>query len=406
MLTFKILKQYKNKKARVGEIHTAHGVIQTPIFVPVGTQATVKSLTPDELKEIGVQLFFGNTYHLHLRPGEDIIEKLGGLGKFQSWKGSTITDSGGFQVFSLGRTNSVSDAVERQAGKENKSSTQRGKELDEPQLVKITEEGVLFRSHLDGTQHMFTPEQSIAIQRKIGADIVLSFDQCSAYPISYDEAKADMERTHRWAARSLVAFQRQGLFQQSLYGIVQGSTFRDLRKESAHFISKHSFDGIAIGGVSVGESKQEMINAMDWSIPFLPEGKPRHLLGVGDVDDIFEAIERGVDTLDCVTPSRLGRVGIIFVSPPIGNLKNRFRYDISKVLYAQSKQPLDINCRCYVCKTFTQAYIHHLFRAKELLAYRLATYHNTFFMISLSKEIRESLLKDTFEKLKETWLQK
>lgn len=418
MITFKILKQDKNKKARVGEIHTPHGIIETPIFVPVGTQATVKSLTPDDLQQIGVQIFFGNTYHLHLRPGEDTIEKLGGLAKFQNWKGATITDSGGFQVFSLAnlsqsRVSSSKTGIskEDEVTLENSSNSKLGKsneqipqQLESPKLVKITEDGVLFKSHLDGTQHMFSPEQSIAIQKKIGADIVLSLDQCSTYPIAYDEAKANMERTHRWAVRSLSSFQKPGPFSQALYGIVQGSVFRDLRKKSAQFISALNFDGIAIGGVSVGESKSEMVNALDWTTPFLPDNKPRHLLGVGDVDDIFEVIGRGVDTFDCVTPSRLGRVGIIFTHPPTGSPTNRFRYDINKALYSQSNNPLDTECDCYVCQNYTQGYIHHLFRAHELLAYRLATYHNIFFLIHLSKQIRQALLDDKFEKMKKEWL--
>ncbi|HSW98057.1 MAG TPA: tRNA guanosine(34) transglycosylase Tgt [Candidatus Saccharimonadales bacterium] len=389
MINFNIVHKDKKSRARVGELHTPHGIVETPAFVPVGTQATVKSLTPDDLKTIGVQILFGNTYHLHLRPGEEIVEQFGGLGKFMRWPGVTMTDSGGFQVFSLAK---------------KALGTVTHDDDSEAKLVKITEDGVIFRSHLDGSKHTFTPEQSIAIQKSIGADIILAFDQCTTYPITHENAKADMARTHRWAIRSLEAFQKPGEFDQALYGIVQGSIFEDLRKESAEFIAAHNFDGIAIGGVSVGETKKEMQEAVDRSVPFLPEDKVRHLLGIGDVDDIFEIVERGIDTFDCVTPSRLGRVGHIFVHPPEGSVQNRFRYDVTKSQFSRSSDPLSHGCACYVCQTYTRGYIHHLFRAKELLAYRLATYHNIHFIINLTKKIRKSLVENTFFALKEHWL--
>ena len=408
MITFKTIHQDKHSRARVGELHTPHGVIETPAFVPVGTQATVKSLTPQELQTIGVQILFGNTYHLHLRPGEETVEEFDGLGKFMSWEGVTMTDSGGFQVFSLARDKKFG-ADKRIAGA--RQLDRRGDDVldndvipdEDANLVKITEDGVVFRSHLDGSKHTFTPEQSIAIQKKLGADIILAFDQCTTYPITHENAKADMERTHRWAMRSMEAFTKSGRFQQALYGIVQGSIFEDLRKESAQFIASHNFDGIAIGGVSVGESKQEMQEAVDRTVPFLPDGKVRHLLGIGDVDDIFEIIERGIDTFDCVTPSRLGRVGHIFVHPPEGSVQNRFRYDLTKSQHSRSTEPLSKECDCYVCQTFTRGYIHHLFRAKELLAYRLATYHNIYFIIRLAKQIRKSLLEESYLNLKSKW---
>lgn len=397
MITFKTIYQDKKTRARVGQLQTAHGIVETPAFVPVGTQATVKSLTPDDLKAIGVQILFGNTYHLHLRPGEDIVESFGGLGKFMGWKGITMTDSGGFQVFSLARDKKFGG-----------NGHLHGNDVLIPEekadLVKITEDGVVFKSHLDGSMHTFTPETSIAIQKKLGADIILAFDQCTTYPITHESAKADMDRTHRWALRSLEAFQKKGKFDQALYGIIQGSIFENLRKESAKFITTHNFDGIAIGGVSVGESKREMQQAVDWVVPLLPDDKVRHLLGIGDVDDIFEIIERGMDTFDCVTPSRLGRVGHIFVYPPEGNMQNRFRLDITKSVFAKDQQPLSKNCSCYVCQNFTRGYVQHLFRAKELLAYRLATYHNVHFIITLTKQIRQSLLDGKFEAMKKEWL--
>lgn len=440
MISFNILQKDKHTKARVGQLITPHGIVETPAFVPVGTQATVKSLTPQDLRTIGVQILFGNTYHLHLRPGENIVERFGGLGKFMGWNGVTMTDSGGFQVFSLARDKKFRDqnikvnlSLRGGTTKQSRGDVEVLDKIAAPvselvrndvvkmgdekaDLVKITEDGVIFRSHLDGSRHMFTSEQSIAIQKKLGADIILAFDQCTTHPITYKSAKADMERTHRWAIRSLEAFRRgkgevlrvkkkMFSFEQALYGIIQGSIFEDLRKESAQFIASHNFDGIAIGGVSVGESKKEMREAVDRTVPFLPDDKVRHLLGIGDVDDIFEIIERGIDTFDCVTPSRLGRVGHIFVHPPQGCIQNRFRYDLIKSQYSRSTEPLSKDCDCYVCHTFTRGYIHHLFRAKELLAYRLATYHNIYFITQLTMKIREALLEDRFTEMKANWLQ-
>lgn len=394
---FEIIKKDKKSKARVGKITTAHGIINTPAFVAVGTQGTVKGLSPKDLQETGTQILFGNTYHLHLRPGEDIIKNFGGLGKFMSWKGPTITDSGGFQVFSLGQV--------------TMKLTEEG-EGTEVKLVNITDEGVMFRSHIDGSKHMFTPEISIEIQKKLGADLILAFDECAPQPSTYEYTKEAMERTHKWAMRSLKASQGKQChpWQQALYGIIQGGVFQDLREESAKFISNlalsgtEGFDGIAIGGVAVGESKKEMREAVDWSYPFLPENKPRHLLGIGEVDDIFDVIERGMDTFDCVIPTRFGRYGIVFISPPVGNLNNRFRIDLNKVAFSKDQSPIDKGCLCSVCQNFTRGYLHHLFRANELLAYRLASYHNMFFINNLVKEIRESLLEDRFVQMKKEWL--
>ncbi len=388
--SFKIIKSDPKTRARVGEIKTAHGIIKTPAFVPVGTKATVKGLTPQDLKEAEVQLLFGNTYHLHLRPGEDLIKDFGGLGKFMSWDGPTITDSGGFQVFSLGQVKI--------------KLTEEG-EGTEVNVVNIKDDGVMFRSHIDGSKHLFTPEISIEIQKKLGADLILAFDECAPHPSTHEYTKEAMERTHKWAVRSLKAskLKQYHPWQQALYGIIQGGVYKDLREESAKFISALNFDGIAIGGVSVGESKKEMRQAIDWSSPFLPENKPRHLLGIGEIDDIFDVIERGMDTFDCVIPTRFGRYGIVFVSPPLGNLKNRFRIDLNKALYAKDKNSISKDCLCYVCKTFTRAYIHHLFRAQELLAYRLASYHNMFFINNLVKKIREAIIDDKSSSLKKQW---
>jgi queuine tRNA-ribosyltransferase len=388
---FEVFKKDKKSRARLGRITTAHGVIETPAFVPVGTKATVKGLTPQDLKEAQVQILFGNTYHLHLRPGEDTVRDFGGLAKFMSWNGPTITDSGGFQVFSLGQL--------------KMKLTEEG-EGTEVKVVNIKDDGVMFRSHIDGSEHLFTPEISIEIQKKIGADLILAFDECAPQPSDHKYTREAMERTHKWAIRSLEASKLKPYhpWQQALYGIIQGGVFKDLREESAKFISNLDFDGIAIGGVAVGESKKEMRQAVDWSYPFLPENKPRHLLGIGEIDDIFDVIERGMDTFDCVIPTRFGRYGIVFVDPPVGNLKNRFRIDLNKVLFSKDKNPISKNCNCYVCSNFTRGYIHHLFRAQELLAYRLASYHNMFFINNLVKKIRVSIRDENFQSFKEEWL--
>lgn len=389
--TFTVQAKDKKTHARAGVLKTPHGDIYTPTFTPVGTQATVKGLTPDDLKTIGAQLIFGNTYHLHLRPGEDVVKDLGGLGKFMSWDGQTITDSGGFQVFSLGQKKTVLFADD---------------EKTEVNIVRIKDDGVLFRSHHDGSAHEFTPEISIQIQKKLGADLILAFDECPPHPSTFTYTKEATDRTHRWSERSLKEFKNKKttFFEQSLYGIVQGGVFEDLRKDSAEFISSLPFDGIAIGGVAVGESKKEMRDVLKWVAPILPEGKPRHLLGIGEVDDIFDAVENGMDTFDCVIPTRFGRYGIALVSPPEGNIQNRFRLDITKFTYERDSGPLDATCDCSTCKNYTRAYINHLFRVKELLAYRLLSYHNVYFILNLTKKIREAIWEGNFAALKNEWL--
>lgn len=398
MPLFTILKKSKTSRARAGIIKTPHGEIETPCFTPVGTQATVKSLSPEELQEAGVQLLFGNTYHLHLRPGEDVIKDFGGLGKFMSWDGPTITDSGGFQVFSLGQKKFVTF--------ESGDATTKTKEGEEAQLVKITDDGVRFRSHIDGSLHVFTPEESIKIQKKLGADLILAFDECAPHPSTHEYTKKAMIRTHAWLLRSIKQYkEKKGTyFEQALYGIVQGGVYEDLRNESAKYIAEQEMFGMAIGGVAVGESKKEMRDALAWTYPFLPDEKPRHLLGIGEIDDIFDAIDCGMDTFDCVIPTRFGRYGIVFVSPPVGNVKNRFRLDLMKAVHARSKEPIDKDCRCYTCRNFTRGYLHHLLRSNEMLGYRLASLHNVFFVMHLTKQIRESILEDRFEKMKEKWL--
>ncbi len=376
--------------ARAGRFETEHGTVETPCFVPVGTQGTVKTLTPEDLEEIGVNILFGNTYHLHLRPGEEIVKKFGGLGKFMGWNGPTMTDSGGFQVFSLGQ--------KKKAVLEDDPETHVN-------LVKIEKDGVHFRSHIDGSAHFFTPEKSIEIQKKLGADLILAFDDCPPNPATHEQTKKATDHTNAWAERSLEAFRKKkGIFCQGLVGIIQGGVYQDLREASAKFISSLPFEGIAVGGVAVGETKDEMRAALKWVTPHLPKNKFRHLLGIGEVDDIFAAVENGIDMFDCVSPTRYGRTGTVFVSPPLGTVENKFKTDLRKKSFQKDTGPIDENCTCYACQNFTRGYIHHLLAAKEILGVHLASYHNVHFLINLVKNIRASILEGRFQEEKKKWL--
>lgn len=386
--SFKIVQKDKKIKARAGVIKTPHGDIETPMFVPVGTQATVKSLDPKVLKESGVQVVLANTYHLHLRPGEDIVKKFGGLAKFMSWNGPTMTDSGGFQVFSLGI------ALEHGVGK-----LLRDEEVEvRPRLNKITKEGVYFQSHIDGSKQFLSPETSIEIQEKIGADLIIGFDDLESPKHTYEETKQSLELTENWLLRSKKAHKNSS---QLLYGVTHGGTFRDLREKSAEFVNDN-FEAIALGGAH--KNKQNMHGIVEWTIAKISESKPRHMLGIGEVDDLFELIERGIDTFDCVVPTRLGRTGFFFIAPPLGSLKNRFRADIDKPQFVSDQKPLDPNCKCYTCQNFTRGYIHHLFRSRELLSYTLLSLHNVHFLVNLTKEIRAAILNDQFQQMKKDWL--
>ncbi|PIQ70270.1 tRNA guanosine(34) transglycosylase Tgt [Candidatus Shapirobacteria bacterium CG03_land_8_20_14_0_80_40_19] len=372
---FKITARDKKTQARIGIIYTAHGKIKTPAFVPVGTQASVKSLDNRDLAEIGSQLFFANTYHLYLRPGIEAIKRLGGLHSFTGWTKPLISDSAGFQVFSLNK-------------KENTS------------LVKIKEDGVSFRSHLDGSSHFFTPEKSIKVQIILGADIMIAFDECTFYPASHEYSLLAMERTHRWAVRSLKEAEKRHDV-QALYGVVQGGVYKDLRQNSAEYINGLPFEGTAIGGVSVGESKKEMVKVLDWTIPKLSPEKPRHLLGVGEISDIFELVQRGIDSFDCVMPTRLGRMGFCLTKI---KKDGEFLIDLNKSAFAFDEKPIEKDCKCFVCKSYCRAYLHHLFRTRELLAYRLASYHNLWFIERLVDNIREAIDRGEFLNLKKQWL--
>lgn len=414
---FKILAHDSVTSARAGIINTKHGSVFTPAFVPVGTQATVKSLTSDELNKLGVQLFFINTYHVYLRPGLMVIGKFNGLHRFANWNKPIITDSGGFQIFSLNNKKYINIALSESAVLDRPRFTKKLSKKEGPkdnifpddykpvgELVSINDNGVVFTSHWDGSKHHFNPEISIQIQKLLGADIVIAFDECAPYPTTYEYAKTAMRRTHNWADRSLQAFKKFSGSKQALYGVIQGGIYQDLRRQSAKYISAMDFDGIAIGGVSVGESKSQMADVLSWVCPVLPVSKPRHLLGVGEIDDIFCLVEHGIDTFDCVQPTRLARMGHLYVNKEIArdNLL-KFTIDITKKSYARDTGPINPGCACYACKNYSRAYLHHLFRVRELLAYRLSTIHNLHFILNLTLQIRNAILKGKYREFKKRW---
>ncbi len=386
--SFKVTAKDQKSQARTGVIHTPHGDIQTPAFVPVGTQATVKSLTPEDLQDLDVHLFFVNTYHMVMRPGIAVIKRFGGLHAFMHWDRPLITDSGGFQVFSLGA---------KRFARKNEDGQ------GEASLVRITDDGVTFNSHWDGKEHVFTAENSMQYQWDLGSDIHIAFDDCTPYPVTKKQAEKSMDRTHAWAKRSLdahTALAKKYDLYQALYGSIQGSVFEDLRIASTKFITRLPFDGFAIGGVAVGESKKDMASVLSWVMPLLPDNKPRHLLGVGEIDDIFTLVDAGVDTFDCVQATRLARMGHLFIK----NVKANFVFDITKKEYAEDTNPIDSNCQCYTCTHYSKGYLYHLFHVRELLAYRLATIHNIAFINNLVFSIRGAIAKGKYQQLKSQWM--
>ncbi|MDD5288846.1 MAG: tRNA guanosine(34) transglycosylase Tgt [Dehalococcoidales bacterium] len=352
-------------KARAGELTTLHGVVQTPVLCPVGTQGSVKTLTPDEVKDIGMMMILANTYHLYLRPGIPTIEKLGGLHKFMGWDGAILTDSGGFQVFSLSKLRQVND------------------------------EGVVFRSHIDGSQHTITPELAVQYQEALGSDIAMVLDEVPANDESRERVWTAMVRTHQWAARCLKAHKKQ---EQALFAIVQGGVFPDLRKQSAALLTSLGFDGYAIGGLSIGEPKSITFDITEQTTALLPSDKPRYLMGVGSPEDVVECVARGIDVFDCAMPTRVARNGGLYTRTG--------RVDIENAVFKEQESPVDTDCHCYTCRTFSAAYLHHLFRSKELLAYRLATIHNLAFMSNLVKSVRNTILDGTFDELRREFLSK
>ena len=362
MFEFEIEANDADSGARNGRFHTPHGMITTPVFAPVGTAATVKALRPSDLHQLGASLILSNTYHLYLRPGDELIQDLGGLHSFMGWNSPILTDSGGFQVFSLSDTR------------------------------KIDNDGVTFQSHLDGSYHRFTPEKSIAIQENLGADIIMAFDECPP-PDDYDYVKQSLNRTHLWLERCLAAKRRDD---QALFGIIQGGIFPDLRQSSAQFVTDCDLPGYAIGGLAVGETKTEMYSTLDILESLLPLHKPRYLMGVGAPEDIVQAVLRGVDIFDCVLPTRIARNGAALVKGGRINLRN--------AQFKQDKEPLTADCTCYTCTHFSRAYVRHLVQAKEILAHILLTIHNVHFLLDLMRQIREAIADGRFRTFAEQFL--
>jgi len=362
-VAFEITGSCPHSGARAGLLTTPHGAVPTPAFVPVGTQATVKSLSPEELSALGAKMVLGNTYHLYLRPGIEVVEKLGGLHRFMGWHGPLITDSGGYQVFSLARLRQVSD------------------------------DGVLFRSHIDGSEHFLTPELAIQFQEALGADIIMALDECPPYTSDLDAVKEATERTHHWAQRCQRRRERKD---QALFGIVQGGIFPELRRQSASFLTSLGFDGYAIGGLSLGEPKEVAKRVVADTMPLLPGDRPRYLMGVGSPEDLVEAVSLGVDIFDSALPTRIARNGGIFT--------HRGRVIIRNAHFRDWNGPIEKGCDCYTCRHFSAAYLHHLFRCKELLCYRLATLHNLRFVVRLMEEMREHILSGTFPAFRDSFL--
>jgi len=460
--------QSDRSKARLGEIHTSHGIIKTPAFVPVGTKGTIKTLLPSLIPQIGIQVAFVNTYHLVTHPGVDVIEKAGGIHAFTNFNIPLMSDSGGFQVFSLAKNNNArhhvlnpphpegAQAIGLKMMSSHDNNGQRKADIrgdEQPLVVKISDDGVKFRSAYDGQLIEFTPETSMEFQRKIGADLHMAFDECTYYPATHTYAEKAMKRTHEWLRRCIqnVKCQKSNIknknqnlkvklnnqpfnsvqgeqpttndyrpttidqqhFEfaqckpttndQYLYGIIQGGTYEDLRKKSAEFVVSQDVDGVAIGGVSVGETKAEMRDQVAWVADYLPKDKPVHLLGVGQIDDIIDLVKHGIDTFDCVEPTRLARMGTIYQCQMSNDKStNQFlkinnktiQIDINKTIYKADLSKLDSGCNCYVCAHFTKAYVHHLFKQREILGYNLATYHNLWVMERLMEKVRECIGND------------
>ena len=432
-MQFRIEKKLGNSLGRVGVLTTPHGEIKTPAFVAVGTKATVKSLNPEQVKDAGVQVVLGNTYHLYLQPGDEIVRDAGGIGKFMNWKGPTMTDSGGFQVFSLGAAYGKDISKITKITDPTLLIPERFDDSDAPRLAKIGQDGVSFKSHLDGSIHYITPEKSIQIQHNLGADIIFAFDECTSPTEDLKYQEEALERTHRWAERSLAEHIKLGgenlapllveegvgggdlkdhhlalkgtspqkggeEFSPALFGIVQGGRDESLRKKSAKIIAETNVDGKYFDGFGIGGSfaKEDMSSAVKWVNEILPEEKPRHLLGIGEPEDLFMGIENGVDLFDCVLPTRLGRNGTIYTkNGKIIITNTKFRNDFS---------PIEKDCECYTCKNYTKSYIAHLFHGKEMLAGTLASIHNLYFIVHLVDQIRQSILDDKFFEFKKEFL--
>ncbi|MFH1455259.1 MAG: tRNA guanosine(34) transglycosylase Tgt [bacterium] len=420
-INFKIEKKLKNKLGRAGIIETSHGIIETPAFVVVGTKATVKSLNPEQVKDAGAQVVLANTYHLYLQPGDEAVKKMGGLNKMMNWHGPSMTDSGGFQVFSLGAAYKKGISKVIQITDPSLLIPERFDDSDAPRLAKIGQDGVSFTSHLDGSVHYITPEKSIQTQHNLGADMIFAFDECTSPSEDLKYQEEAMERTHSWARRSLQEHLKlkaesqklkdknnhspnlandgeESLCGPALFGIVQGGREESLRKKSAKVISELEVDGKKFDGFGIGGSfaKEDMSTAVKWVNEILPEEKPRHLLGIGEPEDLFMGIENGVDLFDCVLPTRLGRNGTIYTSNgKIHIMNTEYRTDIN---------PIENDCECYTCKNYTKAYIAHLFHGKEMLGGTLASIHNIYFIVNLVKQIRQSIFDNKFDMYKKEFL--
>ena len=362
---FSLIKKDTVSSARLGKMTTAHGIVDTPAFMPVGTQATVKSLTPEQIRACGAQIILGNTYHLYLRPGHETIKKMGGLHKFMNWSGPILTDSGGFQVYSLGK------------------------------LRKITNDGVIFQSHIDGSKHLLTPQKALEIQEALGSDIMMCLDECTPYPATYAQTQKSLALTTQWAKLCKEAKTNS---EQALFGIVQGGTYLDLRRQAVQEILPVDFEGYALGGVSVGEPKEIMYAIAETITPLLPEDKPRYLMGVGTPEDIVYGVSCGIDMFDCVMPTRSARHGLLFTNSEKIVIKNaRFREDDA---------PIDETCDCYTCRNFSRAYLRHLYIAGEILAMVLNTIHNVHYYMRLLEQIRAALEENCFTQFKNTFMKK
>lgn len=364
VVNYELVAEDRKTGARAGLLHTPHGVFKTPMFMPVGTQATVKTVTPEELEDMGSQIILSNTYHLFLRPGTELIHEAGELHRFMNWNKGILTDSGGFQVFSLGA------------------------------MRKITEEGVYFRSFLDGSKQFLSPEISVRAQEDLGSDIAMAFDECIPYPADYEYARKSTERTTRWAKRCIKAHQRTD---RGIFGIIQGGMYKDLRKQSAMEISSLPFDGVAVGGLSVGEPHDLMYDILEETIQWMPKGKARYLMGVGTPDCLVEGVARGVDMFDCVFPTRVARNGMAMIHTGRMNMKNK--------QYERDFRPIEESCGCYTCRNYTRAYIRHLYKSEELLAFRLVTIHNLYFLLQFMRDMREAIVQGNFSEFREHFME-
>ena len=364
VVNYELVAEDRKTGARAGLLHTPHGVFKTPMFMPVGTQATVKTVTPEELEEMGAQIILSNTYHLFLRPGTELIHEAGELHRFMNWNKGILTDSGGFQVFSLGA------------------------------MRKITEEGVYFRSFLDGSKQFLSPEISIKAQEDLGSDIAMAFDECIPYPADYEYARQSTERTTRWAERCIKAHQRTD---RGIFGIIQGGMYKDLRKQSVMEISSLPFDGVAVGGLSVGEPHDLMYDILEETTQWMPKGKARYLMGVGTPDCLVEGVARGVDMFDCVFPTRVARNGMAMIHTGRMNMKNK--------QYERDFHPIEESCGCYTCRNYTRAYIRHLYKSEELLAFRLVTIHNLYFLLQFMRDMREAIVQGNFSEFREHFME-